>query len=72
VRTFKAVIAVIGALIPVLYCFGLVIYFVGVRRWLGLPLDGGLGPTILGLGVIGLLFTIPLVRRLIRLLGTPR
>jgi hypothetical protein len=53
--------------IPVLYCGGLLLYFNGVRSAFGGWLDGALGPTMLGLGAIGLLFLIPLVLRILRL-----
>jgi hypothetical protein len=65
----------IGAAIPVLYCGGLLLYFAGVRNAFGGWLDRALGPTMVGLGVIGLLFLIPLVlriRRLVAPLAPPR
>ena len=70
-RTFKSVFGIIGALIPVLYCVGLLVYFVGVERWTGVPVGNALGPTILGLGVVGLLFSIPLVLRIRKLFVQP-
>lgn len=68
----KSVFVLVGALIPIAYCAGLAYYFFGVS---GNSLQGataiGLGPTILGLGAIGLLFCVPLLIKLMRL-GTPK
>ena len=68
----KSVGLVIGALVPVVYCGALVWYFFGV----GGSVEGvetiGLGPTILGLAIVGLLFCIPLIIKLFRALSTPR
>jgi hypothetical protein len=67
----KSVFGMVGALIPICYCAGLAYYFFGVS---GNSLQGatalGLGPTILGLGAIGLLFCVPLLIKLVRL-GAP-
>ena len=68
-RTVKSIFGLILAAIPVLYCGGLLFYFNGVRSSFGGWLDGGLGPTMLGLGAVGLLFLIPLVLRILRLFG---
>jgi len=58
----------IAALVPVAYCGGMIYYFSGVG---GSPLQGdtakGLGPTVLGLGALGLLFMVPVIVRLMRL-----
>ncbi len=63
-------ISVILMLLPLLYFGGLIYYFSGVG---GGTLQGiadiGLGPTVLGLAFIGLLFTIKPVMMLIRLLA---
>ncbi len=70
-RTMKSTLGLIGAAIPVLYCGGLVIYFAGVNRSFGGMLGRELGPTMVGLGVIGLLFLIPLVLKIRRLVSPP-
>ena len=63
----------IAALVPVVYCGGLVYYFLGV----GGSFDGvaaiGLGPTVVGLSAVGLLFCIPLFVKIVRIFsGGPR
>jgi hypothetical protein len=68
-RTTKSIFGLIAAAIPVLYCGGLLLYFAGVRNSFGGLVDGGLGPTMLGLGAIGLLFLIALVVKVMRLFG---
>jgi predicted lipid-binding transport protein (Tim44 family) len=64
-------ISIIFMLLPLLYFGGLIYYFSGVG---GGTLQGiadiGLGPTVLGLAFIGLLFAIKPVMMLIRLLAT--
>lgn len=67
----KSVFGLIGAAIPVLYCGGLLLYFNGVRNSFGGLLDGALGPTMLGLGAVGLLFLILLIVKVLRLFGGP-
>lgn len=69
--TMKSVFGLVGAAIPVLYCGGLVIYFSGVNRSFGGMLGRELGPTMVGLGIIGLLLLIPLVLRIRRLISPP-
>ena len=65
-RSVKMVVGVVGALVPVVYCGGLVWYFMRGNDLSG-PVGTGLGPTVLGLGVVGLLFCIPLVFKLLKL-----
>ena len=72
-RTFKSVFGVISALGPVLYCGGLLYFFFdqaggSVQQ----AEDMGLGPTLIGLGVVGLLFCIPLLYKIMRLITGPR
>ena len=62
----------IMAFLPVAYCGWLLFYFLGQGGLSGGPVTEGLGPTVIGLGFVGLLFCIPLVFRLIRLIVTPR
>lgn len=70
-RTLKSTFGLIGALIPVLYCGGLVYYFANVENFTGVPVGNALSPTMIGLGAIGLLFLIPLVLKILRLVGRP-
>jgi hypothetical protein len=70
-RSLKTALGLAAALIPVVYCGGLFLYFNDVRDSAGGLLDDGLGPTILGLGALGLLFTLPVVLKILRLLGSP-
>jgi hypothetical protein len=63
--------ALIAALVPIAYCGAMVYYFMNVG---GGSVQGvtamGLGPTVLGLGALGLLFMVPLVVKLVRLTTT--
>jgi hypothetical protein len=72
VRSFKSVSGVAGALIPVLYCGGLLYYFLDVAGSVQEAEEIGLGPTVLGLGAVGLLFSIPLILKVLRLFRGPR
>lgn len=67
-RAFKLILS----LLPLVYIGGLLFYFTGQGGWSDGPLATGLGPTVLGLGAIGLLFCIPLVFRLLKLVINPR
>ena len=49
-RTFKSVYGLIGAVMPVAYCFYLFYYFLDVAGSVKEAEDMGLGPTVLGLG----------------------
>jgi hypothetical protein len=72
VRTLKSVIGVIAALVPILYCCGLLYYFLDVS---GSPQEAtrdGLGPTLLGLGAVALVFTIPLIVKIVLLVSGTR
>ena len=72
-ETFKNAVGLTRALFPVVYFSGLLFYFLDVsggsihQAW-----EIGLGPTILGLGFVGLLFCIPLAIRIVRILNGPR
>ena len=61
------VLSVIGGLIPLIYIGWLLRHFIGVG---GGTAEGvafiGLGPTVIGLSIIGLLFAMPLVIKLLR------
>jgi hypothetical protein len=69
VRTTKSLFGLIAMAIPVIYFGGLLLYFNHVRSSFGGLLDDALGPTMLGLGAIGLLLLIPLVVKVLRLFG---
>ncbi len=61
------ILGVIGGLIPLIYIGWLLRHFIGVG---GDTAEGvafiGLGPTVIGLSVIGLLFAMPLIIKLLR------
>ena len=71
-RNLKSAFGLAGAIVPVIYCGGLLYYFFGV----GGSIEGvetiGLGPTIIGLGAVGLLFCVPLGMKLLRIFARPR
>jgi hypothetical protein len=69
VRKVRSGIAVIGALLPIIYCGGLLYYFIDVGGSIEGAQQIGLGPTVLGLGVVGLLFCIPVILKIIRVVA---
>ena len=71
-RTFKSVYGVAGALVAILYCGGLLYHFLDVSGSVEEATTNGLGPTLLGLGIIGLFFCIALIVKVGRLFGGPR
>ena len=71
-RTLKSVFGVIGALVPILYCGGLLYYFLDLSGSVQEAEQDGLGPTLLGLGIVGLLFCIPLIVKIVRIFAGPR
>ena len=71
-ETVKSVFGVLRALVPVLYCGGLVYYFYSVSGSVEGAQAIGLGPTLIGLGAVGLLFCIPLIIKLVRIFAAPR
>lgn len=70
-QTLKSAFGLIRAVLPVLYCGGLLYYFLDFGSWQNI-MDMGLGPTVLGLGLVGLLFCIPLVLKIVRIFARPR
>jgi len=52
----KSEFGVIGALVPILYCGSLLYYFLDFSGSVQEAETDGLGPTLLGLGAVGLLF----------------
>jgi hypothetical protein len=70
--TLKSVYGVIGGLLCVLYCGALFYYFVDVGGSVQAADEIGLGPTVWGLGLIGVVFCIVLIVRIVRIFITPR
>jgi hypothetical protein len=71
-RSLKSVFGVSGALMPVIYCGGLLYYFIDLSESMDEATKSGLGPTELGLGAVGLLFCIPLLVKVVRFFGKLR
>jgi hypothetical protein len=71
VQALKSGLGVIGALVPVLYFGGLLYYFIDVGGSVQGAEAIGLGPTLLGLGIVGLLFCIPLIIKIVRIFASP-
>jgi hypothetical protein len=70
-RTTKSILGLIGALIPLLLIGGLLLHLNNVRNAFGGLLDGAIGPTMLGLGAIGLIFLGLFIWRIRRLAAPP-
>ena len=73
-QTLKSVYGVARAVVPIGYCGYLLYYFLDVGGSAEEAWDIGLGPTLLGLGVVALLFCVPLffkIKRLFRSLHLP-
>jgi len=61
------VLGVIGGLIPLVWIGWLLYHFVGVGGGTAEGVAGiGLGPTVIGLSIVGLLFALPLIIKLLR------
>ncbi len=71
-QTLKIIFGVIGALFPVVYCGGLLYYFLEISGSVHEAETNGLGPTLLGLGAVGLLFCIPLIVKIVGIFAGPR
>lgn len=71
-RTIKLAIGIVLALVLVVYSGTLFFYFLDTAGSAQGSVDLGLGPTLLGLGTVGLLLCIPVVWKLLRALQTPR
>ena len=71
-RTFKSVFGVIGALVPIVYCGALLYYFLDLSGSVEEAKADGLGPTLMGLGMVGLVFCVLLIMRIVRILSGPR
>lgn len=70
-RTWKSAFGMMRAIVPILYCGGLLYYFLGFSGSVEEATDSGLGPTLLGLSLGGLLFFIPLILKIVRLFAKP-
>jgi len=71
-RNLKSVFGIAGAVVPILYCGGLLYYFLDLSGSMREASEIGLGPTVLGLGAVSLLFSIPLIIKVVRLFARPR
>jgi hypothetical protein len=71
-RTLRSVIIIVVALAPIVYVGRLLYYFLDLSGSVQEAESDGLGPTLLGLGLVGLLFCIALAVKLIRIFGGPR
>jgi hypothetical protein len=71
VRNLRLVFGVIGALVPIGYCGYLVYYFLDISGSVQGAKAIGLGPTLLGLTFVGLLFFIVLIIRIVRIFAKP-
>ena len=61
------VLGIMAGLIPIVYIGWLLYYFVGVGGGTAEGVAGiGLGPTVIGLSIVGLLFALPLIIKLLR------
>lgn len=61
------VLGIMVGLIPIVYIGWLLYYFVGVGGGTAEGVAGiGLGPTVIGLSIVGLLFALPLIIKLLR------
>lgn len=60
------------SLLPLVYIGWLIFHFTSFDGWSDGLLAGGLGPTVLGLGAIGLLLCAPVLYRLLKFAITPR
>jgi hypothetical protein len=69
VQSLKSIYGVFRAAMPVVYCGSLLYYFLGQGGSVADLKAIGLWPTVLGLGAVGLMFCVPLVLRVIRLLA---
>ena len=70
-RAMKNWIGLLAALLPVLFCGGLLLYFSKVRGAFGGFVDRELGPTMFGLGAFGLLFLVLFLAKLWRVSRPP-
>ena len=70
-RTTKNWLRLVGALLPVLFCGGLLLYFNQFRSATAGLFDSALGPTMFGLGAFFVLFLVLFLVKLWRTAGGP-
>ena len=71
-QALKSGFGVLLALVPVVYCGGLIYYFLHGAGSIEDAKAIGLGPTLLGLTVVGLLFCIPVIVRIVWIIMAAR
>lgn len=64
-RTLKSIIGLLRAVVPVAYCASLFYYFLGFGGSIDDLKSIGLWPTVVGVGIVGLLFCIPLLLKIV-------
>lgn len=64
-QALKPIFGVLRAVVPVVYCGWLIHYFLDVCGSVEQAKMEGLGPTLLGLAVVGVLFSIPLIIKIV-------
>lgn len=64
-QSLRPVFGLIRTVVPVVYCGGLLYYFYNQAGSIEQAKQFGLGPTLLGLAVIGGLFCIPLIVKIV-------
>jgi len=62
---FKSIFGLMRTIVPVVYCGGLVWYFLDLSGSVEDAKAIGLWPTLVGLSVVGLLFCIPLIFKIV-------
>ena len=72
VGTLKLGFSLFGALVPIIYCCALLYYFFDMSGSVENAETIGLGPTMVGLGIVSLLFCIPLIIKVARIFAKPR
>lgn len=71
-RSVKLAIGIAFALMPLVYCGALFFYFLDTAGSVQDAVGIGLGPTLFGVGAIGVLFCVPVAWKILRALHTPR
>lgn len=70
--SYKSVFGVFGALLPVVYCGSLLYYFLDLSGSMDEAVTNGLGPTVVGLGAVGMLCCIPLLIKVVGMFNGAR
>jgi hypothetical protein len=71
-RSLRPVFGLIRTLFGVLYCGGLLYYFLNRSGSLQEAETNGLGPTLLGLGAVGLVFCVVLIVKIVSIVAALR